>query len=340
MTDDIQAPVLPPLTEDEKALLRRCYRIKKITDHEIVFPLTAPAIAKAAWLTMFWFLGLGALVFLLWMGRTVGGQRPSLAWVLIGIVPAFLCIWLAVRKRSRLVLQRGGRNIIVYLGDGSWTIHLPQGVSPADWDFPTASVPVRGRSDKVEQVQASEILGRFSGFSLSETSENSFLPLLENCGADVVGYDENSVSLANFGSLRSWVFLVGVLLYGSPLLVAMAIPFILDRLQMMAVVFGTVGSGIVGIFGGCLLGWDSRPASVATFRKGKRQVLFRHRGTVSIHDVHEGAVRVVGDGDAGEFVVVHGVFSCSPICGTANLLAGFLRKYLAPPRDKAPTPDS
>ncbi len=331
MSDGAQTPAAH-LTEDEKALLRRCYRIKKISDDEIVFPLTAPAIAKAAWFTMFWFLLALFLVIARWVDSKLG---PSIPWLLLGAFPTFFLIWLADRGRRFLVLKRGTRSMFIDLGDGQWTIELPHGCSPADWDFPTASVPARVTSDEVERVEASAILERFLGASLGEDSERSFLPLLAESGADVVGYDENSVSIANFGSARQWVVGVGVAMLTAPGIAFFPFVFLPTYATVIA-----VAAAILSTLGPCWIVYDGRRASVATFRKGKREVFLRHRGTVRTFDAHEGAVRVVGDGDAGELVIVQGVFSCSPICGTANLLAGFLRKYLAPPKGKVSTPGS
>ena len=85
---------------------------------------------------------------------------------------------------------------------------------------------------------------------------------------------------------------------------------------------------------------NGRATNVATFLRGKRKVVHHCRGVVRTCDVHESTVRVVGDGDAGEMVMMSDVFSCAPICGTGNLLAGFLRKYLAEARRDAPTLDN
>jgi hypothetical protein len=48
MTEETQAPLPSPLTEDEKALLCRCCRVRRIKDDEIVFALEGPALGKAA----------------------------------------------------------------------------------------------------------------------------------------------------------------------------------------------------------------------------------------------------------------------------------------------------
>ena len=332
MSDTSQSASPPLLTENEKALLRRCYHIKKITDDEIVFPLTAPSIAKAAWFTMFWFLLALMPVSVRWVDHKLG---PSISWLLLGVFPTFFLIWLADQGRRFLVLKRATRTMLIDLGDGRWTIDLPHGCSPADWDFPTASVPVRMTSDEVERVEAWAILQRFSGSSLSEKGESSYLPILEKCGADLVGYDEESISIANFGSARQWVACAGAAMLAAPTIAMCCYLLLPTNTPAIAVV-----TGILSTLGPCWIVYDGRRASVATFLKGKREVFFRHRGTVRTYDVHEGAVRVVGDGDAGELVVVPGVFSSSPPCGTANLLAGFLRKYLAPPKGKDPTPGS
>jgi hypothetical protein len=335
MSDTSQAPSPPLLTENEKALLRRCYHIKKITDDEIMFPLTAPSIAKAAWFTMFWFLLAFGVVIFRWIDTRPG---PSITWTLLGVFPTFFFIWLSDRRASVLVLRRGDRSMTIDLGDGRWAIDLPHGCSPVDWDFPTASVPVRLTSDEVERVDASDLLERFSGSSLGEGAEKTFLPLLGECGADVVGYDQNSVSIANFGSARQWVVGIGVgALLGAPAIALFS--FVFDAPSAYAPGIATA-SGILSMLGPCWLVYDGRRASVATFQRGKRKVFMRHRGATRTYDVHEGAVRVVGDGDAGEFVVVPPVFSCSPICGTANLLAGFLRKYLAPQKEASPTTET
>jgi hypothetical protein len=333
MTEPAEA-AQTPLSGDDKALLRRCFNVKRITDDEIVFPITAPSIAKATWFTMLWLLMAMLPVIIHWCDAKTGAP---ISWLLLGAFPTFFLIWLADYRSRFVVIKRGARSMVVDLGDSQWTIKLPHGCSPADWGFATASVPVRIGSDEVERVDAWEILERFSGSSLGEKSGKSFLPLLDDAGADVVGYDEDSVSIANFGSARHWVVLIGILMLGTP-------PFLLtyffvfggsNHVSVMAIV-----SGLLSTLGPCLIVYDGRATSVATFLRGKRKVVRHHRGTVRTCDVHESTVRIVSDGDASELVMVSDVFSCAPAGGSANLLAGFLRKYLAEARRGEPTLDN
>jgi len=333
MTDQLQASSPPTLAEEEKALLRRCYRIRRITDDEIVFPIEAANMGRAGWLTMLWFLLMGCAVVLRW--TEVPRDAPSAAWMLLGAFPTFLLMWLAGRRPTSLIVKRGGRSMEVVLHDGRWAIQLPHGTSPTEWDFPTAKIPVRWKSDEVERVSASEILEHFSGSSPSEPCGGGFLPLLEQCNADVVGYDEGSVSIANFGSARQWVVAIGLgLLMASPVVGMFWRAFGSDEPKALLI------CAVLSAFGGAWVMYDGRASSVATLLKGKRQVRLLRRGVERTLHVHEDAVRVVTDGDAGELVIVEGALSFSPICGTANLLAGFLRKYVIPPAtpSKGPGP--
>ena len=342
MSDEPQASVPSPLSYDETALLRRCYRVGKITDEEIVFPVAVVASAKAAWLTMFWFACLA--VFLICRWGDIPKEAPSLVWLLLGVFPTYGLIWLAAHRPSHVILKRGTRTMIVDLSDGRWTIQLPQGVPPANWDFPTASIPVRVGADEVERVNAGEVLERFVGLSPSDPMDTtSALGLLEECGADVVGYDDDNVSIANFGSGRSIAILVGLILLCGPMLYSVIVPFV-ELASRSDVSAPPLSLSIIltagGSLGGVLIALDSRPSSVATFRRGKRQVHLLRRGRDHVYEIHESAVSVISDGDVGELVSVPEVFSCSPINGTANLLAGFLRRHLAPLKKKPTTRDT
>jgi hypothetical protein len=341
MSDEPQVAPTHPLTDEEKALLRRCYRISKMTDDEIVFPVSAVASGKAAWLTMLWFVCMGAFLICRWAYVSTGA--PTLVWLLLGVFPTYGLIWLAAHRRSRLVLGRGTRTMIVDLGDGTWTIQLPQGVSPANWDFPTASIPGRMGTDEVERVNASEVIERYAGLSLDEPIDTtSALGLLQKCGADVVGYDADNVSIANFGSGRSGVVFIGLLALCGPLFFPIGVFVVAlasGQLREPPLVFSMLVAPI-SMLGGLLMAWDSRASSVATFQRGERQVHLRRRGVSRLYDVHESAVSVISDGDVGELVIVPQVFSCSPTSGTANLLAGFLRRHLAPLKRRPPTTDT
>jgi hypothetical protein len=77
MSDEPRPSMPPPLTEDEKALLRRCYRVRSISDHAIVFPL-APAKDKAAFMTFAWLLCVGFFLGRRW--GVVLKEAPSSLW--------------------------------------------------------------------------------------------------------------------------------------------------------------------------------------------------------------------------------------------------------------------
>jgi hypothetical protein len=332
---DEQETTAPPLTDDEKVLLRRCFRIRTLTDDEIVFPIMNPAASKVAWLTFMSFCVVCTMLTCRWV--YVPSEAPSLLWLLLSVFPMYGLLWLAAWKRSFLVLKRGLRTMLVDLGDGVWSIRLPQGVAPSTWDFPTASIPFRIGSDEVERVEAAAVIERYAGLSLSAPIEVTPLGLLQKCGVDLVGYDEESVSLANFGAIGSGVLAFALFLYSSALvypLVAMCIGFCSTAGPRDSPVWVWVFVTMLTTLGAMLLLSAGRESSVATFRMGRREVLLYRGGTETVHRVHENAVAVTSDGDAGQFVVVQKVFSASPICGTANLLAGFLRKYLAPEQPK------
>ena len=327
MSEQVDIPKPPPLTEEQEALLRRCCPVRKISDDEIVFQIQNIGLGKAAWLTFVWALWLLAPVSCGWVADT-----PWVTWVYLGIVPTFLLTWLVAWAPAWLVLARGYRSMTTVLRDGRWTIQLPPGSSPTDWGFPTASVPFRPQSDEVERVEAWEILQRFTGSDLSKKTEDSPLAGLLACGADVLGYDETSISLANFTSARSWVIGIGAtMIVGLPWLacfVFMFSPFLGGPATLLA--------GTLGLLGALLIARDGRESSVATFMKGKREVLLFRRGLRSTFDINEKLIRVVGDGDGGEFVVVPDVYSCAPYAGTANDLVTYLQTYLAPEKKRPP----
>jgi hypothetical protein len=208
-----------------------------------------------------------------------------------------------------LVLRRGARTMTTVLDDGTWSIQLPRGTSPTDWG-----------------VEAWEILQRFCGSTLSEKTEDSDLTLLLACGADVLGYDETSISLANFSSNRMWVAVMcGALVILSPLAGSVCIIAMPEYGNLIALLGGAASMLAMVVMAG-----DGRATSVATFRKnGHEAVLFR-RGVRRVFKILEGSIRVVSDTDGGEFVTVHPVFNCAPDAGTATILADFLKSYVVP----------
>lgn len=336
MPDAPESTLPPPLTEEEKALLRRCYRIKRMTDDEIVFSVTANATWLAVLFTLLWFIMVGG--FLVGRWQFLPRDAPSFAWMILGVVPTYGLIWLAGWRRVLLTLARGARTMVVDLGDGRWTIQLPQGRSPAGWDFPTASIPVRPGADPVELVNGAEVLERFSGLSLGATVEVTGLGLLQQCGADVVGYDSEEVSLANLTSVRAPVFILGFALLGVPLFwPIVGIVCGSDRHPLDVSVTVAAMLALAAALGPALIVWDGRPSSVATFRRGKREVVMFHRGATRTYDVHESDVSTFDGGDASETVIVRPVFSFAPLGDTAPLLAGFLRRHLAPLKKEPPT---
>jgi hypothetical protein len=342
MPDAPEPTLPPPLTEEEEALLRRCYRIKEITDDEIVFPVTANATWLAVLFTLLWFIMVGG--FLVGRWQFLPSSAPSFAWMILGVVPTYGLIWLAGWRRVLLTLGRGTRTMVVDLGDGAWTIQLPQGRSPASWDFPTASIPVRTSADPVELVNAAEVLERFSGLSLSAPVDVTALGLLQECGADVVGYDSEEVSLANLTSARAFFIIAGLTMLHVPVLWPMVSAIVSmisggNRDPFDAPLGAATVLALMAALGPALIVWDGRQSSVATFRRGKREVAMFHRGATRTYDVHEDAVGTYSGGDASETVIVRPVYSFAPLGDTAPLLAGFLRRHLAPLKKKRPTTD-
>jgi len=332
MGEQVESATACPLTEDEKALLRRCCPVRRISDDEIVFQIQNIGLGKALWLTFVWALWLLAPVAFGWVA-----DAPWVTWVYLGTIPTFLLTWLAAWAPALLVLARGARSMTTVLRDGRWTIQLPRGTSPTDWGFPTASVPFRPQSDEVQRVEAWEILQRFSGSDMSEKAEDSPLAGLLACGADVLGYDENSVSLANFSSTRMWVAVVGASML-------IGLPWIACFVFMFAPYLGgpaTWLAGVLAMLGAIWIARDGRASNVATFMKGKREVLLFRRGLRRSFDINEKQIRVTGDGDGGEFVSVPEVYGCTPYAGTANDLVTYLQTYLAPEKRRRPaTPES
>jgi hypothetical protein len=313
----------PPLTEDEQALIRRCCPVRSITDDEVVFRIDGPALGRAAWFAFMW--GLFAMFYpLAALGHEDGLEMPSLVWAFLGIIPTFFLSWLVARRPASLIIARGARTMTTLLHDGRWTIHLPRGSSPMGWSFPTAAVPTRVRADDVEGVEAWEIIGRFSGSDLSEKSENSPLAGLRACGADVLGYDKNSLTIANSGSARLWVAVLGLGAVGFlPLIAAFVIAFAPVYAQA-----ATVVGVALSILGAVWVAYDSRSSNVATFIKGKGRAIHYRRGRRRTVRVNGLLVRITSDGDSGEFVSVLDVFSFAPYAGTATALASFLQRYI------------
>lgn len=326
-----QSTTAQPLTEDEKALIRRCCPVRSITDDEIVFRLENPALGKALWFMFVWALWMFCPVGASWLG-----DGPAVTWVYLGIFPTFLLTWLAAWGRARLILARGKRSMTTVLRDGRWTIQLPPGSSPADWGFPTAAVPFRVQADEMDRVEIWEILQRFSGSDLSEKVKGSPLEGLLACGADVLGYDDSSISIASFSSARSWVVAMGlVLLIAVPAMTFFVFPF--------APQYGSLASlmaGVLATVGAVWMAYDGRASNVATFLKGKRQAFLFRRGIGRTINLKEGLIRVISDSDGGEFVGVPNVFSCAPTPGTATAMARFLQNYLVPEEREPAIPGS
>jgi len=326
-----QSTTARPLTDDEKALIRRCCPVRRITDDEIIFRLENPALSKAVWFTFVW-----ALCMMFPVGASWYGSGPSMTWIYLGIFPTFLLTWLATWGRAYLILARGARTMTTVLRDGRWTINLPRGSSPIDWSFPTASIPFRLQADEMDRVEAWETLQLFSGADLSEKAEDSSLEGLLACGADIVGYDETSLSIANFSSARPWVAGVGASLMMFPPLVAFFVIAFAPSHGRMAALSTAVLSTICAVW----IAYDGRASSVATFIKGKRQIFLVRRGVGKTINVKEGLIRVTSDADGGEFVGLTDVFSCAPAAGTATDLVRFLQGYLAPEKQRPATPGS
>jgi hypothetical protein len=288
-------------------------------------------LGKALWFTFFWTLSVGLML----IGRWVA-PGSSVSWVLLGAIPTFLFAWLFSHTRTSLVLRRGARTMTTVTLNGAWTIHLPRGTSPVDWRFPTSCVPFQRNADEVERVEAWDVLQRYCGASLSETTEKSDLTLLLACGVDVRGYDEKSMSLANFSSNRMWLAVVGAFSLIAPTAVRLpCIALIPEHGRLIAVVGASLAAFAVGI-----LVVDGRGSNVATLWKGSSEAEWRNRGVRRFVQISEQSIRVVSDTDGGEFVTVHPVFSCAPDAGTARLLADFLKGYLfpkKPQRGTAPT---
>lgn len=222
------------------------------------------------------------------------------------------------------------------LRDGRWTIHLPPGSSPTDWTFPTASIPFRLQSDEMDRVEAWQVLQRFTGADLSEKAEDSPLEGLLACGADILGYDDTSISIANFSSTRPWVAGLGASLMMFP-------PVFAASIIAFARQYGDTGALLTGMLSMICAVWiahDGRASSVATFLKGKRQVFLFRRGKGRTINLKEGLIRVISDSDGGEFVGVPDVFSCAPTAGTATAFVRFLQDYLVPEKRRPATPGS
>jgi hypothetical protein len=177
------------------------------------------------------------------------------------------------------------------------------------------------KSDEVERVEVWEILQRFVGSDLREEAEDSPLAGLLSCGADVLGYDETSISLANFGSTRGWVALVGgAMLIGFP-----GIAMFVVGLAPSHGCLATLLAGTLGMLGAVWVARDGRAPSVVTFLKGRRMAVLVRRGFRRTYDIDEKLIRVVSDSDGGEFVSVPDVYSCAPYAGTANDLVTYLQ---------------
>jgi hypothetical protein len=335
MSERIESTAARPLTEDEKALIRRCCRVRSISDDEIVFPIDGPALGRAAWFAFIWG-GLAMLYPIAAWGHEGRSEMSSLAWVFLGIIPTFFLSWLVARRPASLVIERGARTMTTVLHDGRWTIHLPRGSSPMGWSFPTAAVPVRTRADDVEGVEAWAILGRFSGSDLSEKSEDSPLAGLRACGADVLGYDKNSLTLANSGSARLWVAALGL---GAAGLLPLNAFFVIAMEPSYAQTATAVVVAL-SILGTVWTAYDSRSSNVATFIKGKGHAIHYRRGRRRTVRVNRLLVRITSDGDSGEFVSVLDVFSFAPYAGTATALASFLQRYIDPEQSPEATPGS
>ena len=217
-TGGVETAKVPPLTDEEKRLLERMFHVQRITDDEIVLANKKTPWMSTAYLGLIWLLGNG-----LALGCFLGTEScPSLAcrwyWYLLMILVGLPIVVLGSARmdkaRRAVVLVRGVAGVTVRLGDRAWRILLPGGHVPTDLQSNSASIPwryLRLQSAK-DQQEAATILARFTACGENQRPSESWLFNIIDTGADVVGFDEESISIAGAGNSRILRLAVGVMM--------------------------------------------------------------------------------------------------------------------------------
>ena len=354
---------VPAPTDEERKLLRRMFHIERITDDEIVFINKARWWMNAVWTGALWLVCQGLTLILTFgmMSRQSCHSILCSPYVYVALVIAGLPIvaW-AVRRadqaRRSVVLIRGDAALTVRLGDREWRILLPGGHVPTEVCFSSANIPWRYLSKQTvkEQQTAATILARFTAAAENKRPEESWLFDLQAAGADVVGFDDESVSISGAGNVRSKYIGLGLASLGGSFLSAGIVGFFAVMADSISSLIGwgdiytpLLSSMIPWFFfwllslpGPYILVREMTPFNVMTFWKGKNMVTLAAEGRGAPKTVHVLTEMIhqesLGAEPGGNVRVKGCAWGCMPEYGHGDTLVEYLREILKPERLRKP----
>ncbi len=329
------------------------FHVQKLTDDEIVFKNKATGWQTAIWIGALWLLGQG-LMFGCWLGRWILNPPPTEPWylymilILVGLPIVAITVRRADCAQRWVVLRRGETGVTVRLGDREWKVLLPAGVAPTEAGFASTTIPWRkmGLHDSADQQAASEILARFTNASENRRPSEECLWRLQAAGVEVVGYDDEGVSIAGAGNVRVKRVAFAVLATMGTVLVPMT-AMMLGLVGALVfprgfILFEIVPSSFISwtcfwslsLPGPFILVREMSPYNVMTFWRGKGWITLYSEGRgaprncrVSPEMIHQESI----GGDPGGNVKVGGLaWGCMPQYGHGESLVECLRELVAP----------
>jgi len=358
-TAGVSATDVPVLTDEEKRLLVRMFHVQKITDDEIVFVNKAKKWQNAVWIGALWLLGQGATLAY-WLIRWDHKPPPTEPWylypilVMLGLPIIALTVRRADQAKRTVILRRGKPAVTVRLGDREWTILLPRGVAPTEVWFSSATIPWRrvASGPEAEKQAAAETLVRFTAARENRQPGDARLFDLQETGVDVVGLDDESVSIAGGGNVRVRQVVWGAFaIFGNALLpVTASMVALLGALIVPHgfELFETVPSSFVSwtffwllsLPGPFILVREMSHYNVMTFWRGKSSITLYTEGKIAPWNsgIRPTMIRLESlGGDPGGNVAVAGfVWGCTPQYGHEDFLVEYLREIVKPAGQRKP----
>lgn len=340
----------------------RMFHVQKITGHEIVFVNKATGWQNAVWTGAIWLLGQAVMVAG-WLLRWDLRPPPTDPWylypvlVLLGLPIIAVTVRRADRAQRSVILRRGEAAVTVRLGDREWRILLPGGLAPTQIGFSSATIPWQHLELQTEEDQqaAAEILVRFTAARENQRASENWLRGLEEAGVDVVGFDDESVSISGAGNVRVKQVMWGVFgTWGS--IFALLATFLLGLVgvsvcDLAGVKFGFFESlpfspiswvffWLVSLPGPFIMVREMSPYNVMTFWQGKNAVTLYAEGKNVPWNcgVRPQMIRQESlGGDPGGNVTVAGLtWGCSPQLGHGEFLVDYLREIVKPEKLRKP----
>jgi hypothetical protein len=356
----VETAQVPPLTGEEKRLLERMFHVQRISDDEIVFANKTTPWMSTVYLGLIWLVGNGIAL----AGFLGADGCPSLAcrwyWYPLLIAIGFpIVVWGSARmdkSRRAVVLVRGVAGVTVRLGDREWRILLPGGRVPTDLHSSSSSIPwryLRLQSPKDQQAAAT-ILARFTACGENQRPSESWLFDIIETGVDVVGFDDESISISGAGNSRTLRVGLGVgmtmgavfpfLLFG---FLFAATGVVLDLLEKdtsrlmspFEPVYAWIPGWLMSMVGPFILARELSPYNVMTFWKGRGKVTLtaEGRGEPWTLRVPSSEIRQESlEAGPGNVNVGGAPWGCMPEYGRGALLVEYLQEILKPEQQRKP----